>query len=221
MYELNKWQKLIVSQPTERQWAFLEKCREPKSEVMFGYGAGAGATTALLLAALDGCETGGYYGLLLRRRYRDMVQSHGIADRLAKALHGQSGASFNKSRMEWTFTGDNGTAHLLLGQIEKPGAACYYIGIELSFLGFDHLQQFDQSDYLTLRSRLRLGDSITAATAVVSRDEKAAWIPSHFAMQSVATMRDNPHLDSEEYKKSLLNLHPEQWRALTYGEWYK
>lgn len=219
MYELNQWQKLIATEPTPRQWEFLERCRQPTSEVMFGYGAGAGATTAMLLAALDECTTDGYCGLLLKKRYRDIIQLGGIADRLANALSVNASASFNRSRMEWTFSGEQSTSHLLLGSIEKPSDVRNYYGLELSFLGFDHLQQFDKANYDILRSRLRVGSSVTAATAVMSRAENAEWIPAYFAERVVSTMHDNPHLDVAQYKRSLINLDPVTAHALANGDW--
>lgn len=220
MYELNEWQKLIAPEPNARQWEYLQKCRQPRSEVMFGYGSGGGGTTALLLASLDGCMTDGHVGLLMNRSRMGLYQPGGMVNRLSASLAGKHGVSYQCSNRSWTFSGTFGTSHLYLGHVQEPNDIYNYFAMELSFLGFDHLEQFTESDYRILRSRIRgEGTGATACNAVVSRDENAAWIPKHFAGQVPATMEDNPHLDSDDYKRNLLNLDPADYHVLVHGEW--
>jgi hypothetical protein len=223
--------------PTERQKLFLD-CQH--REAFYGGAAGGGKSSALLMAALRHVDVPNYSAILFRRTYADLSKPGALMDRAHEWLQG-SGAVWNEQRKQWRFPSG---AVLAFGYLENEKDKFRYQGAEFQFVGFDEASQFPESAYLYLFSRLRRLKSaqnvpirMRAASnpgGVGAHWVKARFIPDGFnptlARESKvfekegrafvpAQLRDNPHLDREEYELSLQNLDDVTRAQLLEGDW--
>lgn len=215
--------EFIPHAPTARQAAFLLLDHE---EAMFGGAAGGGKSDALLMAALQYVDVPGYAALLLRRSYTDLSLPGALMDRAQQWLAGTS-ARWNGTEKRWTFPSG---ASMTFGYLEHEGDEYRYQGPEFQFVGFDELTQFTEPQYRYLFSRLRrlassdvpirmrsasnpggLGHEWVRARFIDSRAPGRLFVPSKLV--------DNPHLDREEYVRSLNHLDPVTRRQLLEGDW--
>ncbi len=224
MEETKSTRTYIPHTPTPRQAEFLAlDCLE----AFYGGAAGGGKSDALLMAALRYVDAPGYAAILFRRTYQDLALPGALMDRASHWLAG-SDASWNGTTRTWTFPGG---ATLSFGYLAHEQDKFRYQGAEFQFVGFDELTQFSESAYRYLFSRLRR----LAGSAVPLRMRGAsnpgglghAWVKQRFLVEGQAAGRpfiparlsDNPHLDREEYEKSLLLLDPTTRQQLLDGDW--
>ena len=116
--------------------------------------------------------------------------------------------------------------------LRVEGASHYisYGGIVSRNCGFDELTQFPEDDYRYLFSRLRRPQGSPVPLRMRSASNPGnighEWVYRRFVGGQGTTrgyipakLRDNPHLDREEYEKSLAELDPITRRQLLDGEW--
>jgi predicted phage terminase large subunit-like protein len=194
---------------------------------MFGGAAGGGKSDALLMAALQYAHVPGYAALLFRRSYPDLALPGAIMDRAGDWLRGTD-ARWKDQDKTWMFPSG---ATVTFGYLQYENDKYRYQGAEFQFVGFDELTQFSDTQYRFLLSRLRR----LAGAAVPIRARCAsnpggighAWVKARFVDPDTSTGRrfiparleDNPHLDAEEYERSLAELDPVTRRQLRMGDW--
>lgn len=214
----------IPHMPTEKQAIFLTL---PAEESMFGGAAGGGKSDALLMAALQYVTEPNYAALLLRRTYADLALPGALMDRAHEWLRGTD-ARWNENTKTWTFPSG---ATLTFGYLEHENTKYRYQGSEFQFVGFDELTQFTEPMYTYLFSRLRrlktsnipirmraasnpggIGHEWVYERFIVTADRlKRAFVP--------ARLTENPHLDQQEYIRSLSELDPITRTQLLSGLW--
>lgn len=122
-------------------------------------------------------------------------------------------------------------ARLTFGYLEHENDKYRYQSAEFQFVGFDELTQFTETQYQYLFSRLRRlkGSNIPIRMRSASNPGGVGhnWVEQRFIIEGrqkgrifiPARLEDNPHLDIEEYDRSLQNLDPVTREQLRRGNW--
>lgn len=203
---------------TPRQREFLElRCRES----FYGGAAGGGKSTALLMGALQYAYLPGFSALILRRDIRRLRLSGGLIPKSHEWLLGR-GAKWNDQRTMWTFP-HQPPATITFGYLLSPLDRFRYGSSEYQYVAFDELTEFDEEDYVFLFSRLRSTRDKSAPLRICGAGNPGGpghlWVKNRFVDRGrcsaanepafvFARIADNPHLDAQEYRQSLLNLPP-------------
>ncbi len=195
-------------------------------EVLFGGAAGGGKSQAALMAALQYVDVPGYAALILRRTYADLSLPGAIMDRAHDWLRGTD-ARWNDRDKTYHFPSG---ATLTFGYLEHENDKYRYQGSELTYICFDELTQFSETQYQYMFSRLR-----RLATSEVPLRMRAAsnpggvghgWVYRRFFVEQAegrrfipARLEDNPYLDAAAYRESLAELDPITRAQLLDGLW--
>ncbi|WP_202921435.1 terminase large subunit domain-containing protein [Anatilimnocola aggregata] len=234
----------IPHEPWPKQREFLNlACLE----ALYGGAAGGGKSEALLMAALEYVHVPGYAALILRRDTQRLNLAGGLIPRSHEWLAGK-GATWNGAQKRWSFPTGAGPATLTFGYLRDRHDKYRYGSSEFQFIAFDELTEFPEEDYLFLFSRLRRTKGISAPLRVRSASNPGnighLWVRSRFispaALQAArqpapsdasttfwqqgiayvpARIGDNPALDEQEYRQSLLHLPPLARERLMNGDW--
>jgi predicted phage terminase large subunit-like protein len=215
----------IPHQPTAKQQAFLLL---DQLEAFYGGAAAGGKSEGLLMAALQYVDEPGYNALLLRKTYKDLSLPEALMDRAQQWL-GPTDARWREAIKTWEFPSG---ATLTFGYLAAERDKFSYRSAEFHFIGFDELTGFSESSYRFLFSRLRrkataLGLPIRMRSASNPGDIGHEWVKQRFLIEGPsrgrvfipAKLEDNPHVDRDEYIKSLGELDPVTLRQLLHGDW--
>lgn len=195
--------------------------------MMYGGSAGGGKSLALLVAALQYVEVPGYSALLLRRSFADLNLPKALIP-LSHLFLQETDAKWDGQKYRWTFPSG---ATLSFGYLATDVDKYRYQGAEFSFIGFDELTQFTESQYSYLRSRLRKPASLKVPLRMRSASNPGGvghiWVKSRFIDPKTrgnrvfvpARLEDNPHLDKQSYEESLNELDPITRKQLRHGDW--
>lgn len=209
--------------PTPRQGAFLAF---PTLEVGYGGAAGGGKSVALLMAALQYVGVPGYNALLIRRTFADLNLPDALIPLSHQWLAGTD-ARWNGQDHKWTFPSG---ATLTFGYCESANDVYRYQGAALAYVGWDELTQFPEAPYRYLFSRLRKRADLPVPLRVRAGFNPGGighdWVRARFIDGQTADRRfvpakleDNPHLDREEYERSLDLLDPVTKAQLRHADW--
>lgn len=119
----------------------------------YGGAAGAGKSHCLLGAFLKYCHHPETRGVILRRTTKQISNPGGLFDNainLYKKV--DPGLKIKSRELEIIFSSG---AKLKFGYLDKPKDKYEFQGAELSFIGFDEIQQLDEDNVIYLLSRLR------------------------------------------------------------------
>lgn len=210
--------------PTPKQEEFLElDCLE----ALFGGAAGGGKSDALLMGALQHVDKPGYSALVLRRTYADLALSGAIMDRSKEWLYG-TGAKWNQQEKTWTFPSG---ARITFGYLDTERDKYRYQSSEFQYVAFDELTQFPENSYRYLLSRVRrpAGSNIPLRARSASNPGGVGhrWVFERFVEDErrgnclfvSSLLSDNPHIDIEQYRKSLAQLDETTRQQLELGYW--
>ena len=200
-------------------------------EILYGGAAGGGKTDWELMAALQYVDVPGYSALCVRRTFAQLSKSDGLIPRSHEWLGGTD-AEWSAKDSRWTFQSG---ARLEFGHVQHEIDKYNYQGAAYQFIGFDELTQFTESIYRYLLSRLRRpSDPSNPLSQVPLRVRSGSnpggvghdWVKSRFITDRKpgraflpAKLKDNPHLDTAEYTKSLMLLDPITRAQLLEGDW--
>jgi predicted phage terminase large subunit-like protein len=196
-------------------------------ECLFGGAAGGGKSSALLMGALQWINTPGYAALLLRRTYTDLSLPGALMDRSFAWLKGTA-AKWSDKDKTWHFPSG---ATLTFGYLESDSDKYRYQSSEYQFIGFDEVTQFEESQYIYLFSRLRRLQGFAVPLRMRAASNPGGpghrFIKQRFLIEGPeagrlfipSRLEDNPHLDRQEYTRSLMELDPFTRSQLLTGDW--
>lgn len=232
---MERYSKYIPHHPTDKQQEFLDlDC----DEALYGGAAGGGKSDVLLSWILEGAETPGYRGLLLRRTFPELEST--FISRSQDWLAGTD-AVYNDSKHQWKFPSG---AVVQFGHIQNEKDKYKYQGREYHRIAFDELTHFTKTQYTYLMSRLRrvIGFPIKPAVRAGTNPggEGHFWVKERFLTQQIleevlestrgvyyhegrafvpSRIADNPYIDEDEYMAKLSNLSPVERVRLAKGDW--
>lgn len=208
--------------PTDQQLKFLElECLD----ALFGGAAGGGKSEALLMAALQFAEVPGYAALIVRRNLTDLKLPGGLLDRANDWLKGK--AHYNAQEHRWRFKSGS---TLQFGYADKEGDEQRYHGAEFQICALDEAVQFTEKQIKFFFERIRKKVEIPVPLRVrlgttpggVSHEflKKRYIDPGTPGKVFIpAKLRDNPHLDEEQYIESLAEVDPLRRAQMLDGDW--
>jgi len=220
----------IRSNPTPKQLDFL---LEPERESLYGGAAGGGKSEALLMIALQYIDVPGHAAMIFRRTYRDLALPGAMMDRAHEWL-GPTSAHWSDTDKRWTFPSG---ATLSFGYLDGPRDHFRYQGAELQTICFDELTQLREEQYTYMFSRLRrLQDSDVPLRVRSSSNPGGVghdWVARRFGLGEygtnapmstvrpfhAASLDDNPYLDRDSYRETLMTLDPVTREQLLNGDW--
>lgn len=123
----------------------------PAWEALFGGAAGPGKTDCLVMEALRQVDNPRYNAILLRRVFPSLEAADGM---IARSLrwYPSLGGDYNFAKHFWTFPSG---ARIYFGQIQHESSKFLYQGTQFSFIGFDELTEFTETQYTYMFTRLR------------------------------------------------------------------
>lgn len=223
--------------PWPRQQEFLDlECLE----AFYGGAAGPGKSDAVLMGALQYVHVPRYSALILRKDYQRLSLSGGLIPRSHEWFSGK-GPVWNGQDKRWTFPSG---ATIQFGYLDTAMDKYRYQSSEYQYIAFDESSEFREDDYKFMFSRLRRTQDIDAplrmrcasnpggeghewhlsrfisdeALAALSRGEQGIYFKGDCAFVP-ALIRDNPAIDEQEYRQSLIHLDPLTRERLMNGDW--
>ena len=168
-----------------------------------------------------------YSALILRKTFVDLNQPEGILNRAQEWLMDKPGVIWQAQHNRFVF--ESG-AILQFGHCNAPRDHYKYRGGKYNLVCWDELTDFPEDQYTFLFSRQRRpqGSSLPLLTVAASNPGGTghAWVRERFIRTSqpgrlfiAASYHDNPHLDRDEYGKTLDNLLPVERARIKYGDW--
>lgn len=219
----NKWIPKS-HRPSNKQAEFLGlTCRE----ALYGGAAGGGKSEALLMGALQFVDVPGYGAILLRRTYQDLSLPEALKDRAMQWLAGTD-ARWSGGTHTWTFPS---TARICFGYLETDMDKFRYQSAAFQYIGFDELTQFPEPHYRYMFSRLRRLEKSMVPLRMRSASNPGNighdWVKQRFMEEGPrygrvfipAKLADNPHVDQEAYRRSLMQLDPITRKQYLEGDW--
>ncbi len=227
-----RWNKyaFIKESPTPKQAAFLLlNC----FEAFLGGAAGPGKSSGLLMASAQYVDVPNYAALLLRSTYRDLALPGAIMDR-GKDWWMNTDAHWSEQDKTWTFPSG---ARIVFGHLQSPNDHYNYDSSEFQFIGADEASKMRWFQLQYLMSRIRRTPSLPDWLPLRFRTASNPGGPSHIAIKEryidpwqrgeklidrifiPAKLKDNPHLNVEEYTKTLERLDPITRARLLDGDW--
>lgn len=178
------------------------------------------------MAALKYVDVPGYAAILFRRTFADLSLPGALMDRAREWL-ANTAAKWNEQEHTWHFPSG---ASITFGYLETENHKYRYQSAEFAFVGFDELTQFTETQYVYLFSRLRrlAGSDVPLRMRAASNPGGVGheWVRTRFIDAKEpgrvfvsAKLADNPYLDQEEYRASLMNLDPVTREQLLAGNW--
>ncbi|MBW2991992.1 phage terminase large subunit [Candidatus Woesearchaeota archaeon] len=224
-----KLTKYIPVKLTSKQEAFLWlTCRN----AFYGGAAGGGKTIALLAAALQYVDIPGYNAILIRDTYSNLSKPDSLMDVADKWLI-DTDAVWHGDDKKWTFPSG---ATLSFGYLDGPRDHFNYQSAQYQFVGIDEIVNIreNQATYMHSRTRKLEGSQIPLRFRCASNpptEEQVArgqWVKTKYVDPKTrdprvvfipSKMEDNPHLNVDDYKKSLAFLDPVTRQQLEDGDW--
>lgn len=173
------------------------------------------------------CDMPGYAALIIRRTLADLEKPGALISKSHEWLR-DTAAKWYDRKKTWIFPSG---ATLSFGYLEGPNDRFNYKGAELQMIGIDECTDIEEVDYRYMFSRLRrLKDveiPIRMRCASNPGGKSHDFFKQRFFVEGKAAgrvfipakLKDNPHLDEQEYIKSLDELDPITKAQLLAGDW--
>lgn len=199
-----KLTRYIPHTPTPPQAAFLSI---DTKEALYGGAAGGGKSEALLMGALQYADDPACNAILFRRTYGELSLPGALLDRSHQWLQGTD-AHWNGNEYQWTFPSG---ATINFGYLQNEVDKYRYQSADFTYIAFDELTAFQESQYTYLFSRLRRGEDVTIPLRMRGATNPGGvgheWVLQRFMVEGPgagrvfvpARLADNPHLDQEAF----------------------
>lgn len=197
-----------------------------KLEVLFGGAAGAGKSTALLMAATQYLHVPSYRAIIFRKHFTDLTLPGALMDQADKWFWGQPGVTWSARNRTWTFPSG---ATLKFSYMYKPHDHLRFASHKFHFVGFDHLEVIKEAHYRYMMSRLkddgikhiplRIWSTANPSNSWVRRRFLEEEAPSRLFISS--NLLDNYNIDPEPFVHAISKLPEWEKRRLLHGSWYE
>jgi predicted phage terminase large subunit-like protein len=195
-------------------------------EAFYGGAGGGGKSSALLAGAAQYVETPGYAALVLRKTFPDLSQPGALID-VSKDWWGNTNARWIEAEHTWRFPAGSS---IKFGHMETEDAKRNYLSSEYQYVGYDELTSFSETQYRYLFTRQRRKVTIPVPLRMRSASNPGGpghdWVRSRFVLPGdpsrpfvPASLYDNPHLNRDEYRDSLLLVDPIVRAQMLEGNW--
>lgn len=173
-----------------------------------------------------------FNGVYFRRRYPELEAS--VIPRSREWLAG-TGARYDQQQRLWTFPSGG---RLKFAHLETEGDKLSHNSAEYTTVTFDELTQFSEGQYTYLFSRNRRTVAGRVPLWVLAGSNPGGpghdWVNARFGCEKAhgrphraaasrlflpSLLQDNPHLDREEYERTLAELDPVTKAQLLSGDW--
>ncbi|GAG04852.1 unnamed protein product, partial [marine sediment metagenome] len=191
--------------------------------------AGGGKSDALFMGAIMFCHLPGYSAIVFRQTLQDHILPEGLIPRSKEWLMKVLGKkAWNGSSNTWTFPSG---ATITFGYIKAADDHYRYQSSAYQYIGFDEVPQFRESQFRYLFSRLRRLETqkdipLRIRGAGNPDGPYVQWVKQRYVDLKTAIapfipakIDDNPGLDKETYKNSLMYLDPVTRARLMDGDW--
>lgn len=210
-------------------------------DAFYGGAAGGGKSDALLMAALQYVDVPGYAALLIRDTFANLVMPGALMDRAEDWLS-PTNAKWDGASKSWFFPTyerlrsgkrvEARPASITFGYLEKANDHLKYKSAEFQFIGLDEATDLRWKQIIYLFSRLRklkghdvpLRFRLASNPGGISHNEiRNKYVDPKTRKKGVAFipagLKDNEHLDIDEYRDSLSNLDMVTRQQLEDGDW--
>ena len=197
-------------------------------DLFYGGSAGGGKSEYHLMAASQFAGHPDSRALILRKTYRDLTRPGALLDRAKEWWEYRDGVTYRPSEMRFTF--ESG-ASIEFGHLKDSTAHYQYDGGEYTYIGIDEARQIPQNQIDFLRIRLRakkncpvpLQFRLTSNPGGLSHNYlKHRYVDAPNTTDRVflpAGLKDNPHLDEEQYREQFEALTPVERAQMLEGDW--
>lgn len=155
------------------QYDFLST---PAQWAIYGGSAGSGKSFALTLDPLRHCQgptaVSSFRGAIFRRTYPMISSPGGLLDE-CRRNYDQFNAIYNHTSAQWRFPSG---AKVNLSSLQFQKDLQNYQGSQLSFVGFDEITQFEQSQVLFLWGRVRSVSGIKGTLRATCNPDRDSWL---------------------------------------------
>lgn len=151
-------------------------------EALFGGAVGGGKTETLLRWLEEGVVTPGFSGLFLRRTHAQVEGSATAPIERSRRFFMPHGGIYNASKHWWTFP--NG-ASVRFGHMQHEKDKFNYDGHEFHRICFDQIEQFSETQYQYMFSRLRrtIDYPIRCGVRSAANPHGGSWVKRRFVTQ--------------------------------------
>ena len=221
--------KYVPFDPTPKQSAFL--LMNNRKEILYGGAAGGGKSVAQLMAALQFVDIPGYSAILFRKTYADLSLPGALIDMSKSWLMPfveTKEVKWSEKEKQYVFPS---SATLNFGYLESANDCYRYQGAEFQYIGMDEVTHIDPANYRYLFSRLRKPKTLNVPLRFRATANPGGQFGEYYHQRFFiegeennrifigAGLDDNPYLDAEEYKQSLMELDPVTREQLLNGNW--
>lgn len=141
---------------------------------IYGGAAGGGKTYALLMEPLRYMLTRGYRAVIFRKNYTQITASGGLWDESLEMYSGIPGAvSFRTPKFRWSFSKRGVVFFDYLGRDED---VLRWQGAQITFIGFDELTHFSESQFFYMLSRNRSVCGVEPYVRATCNPDADSWV---------------------------------------------
>lgn len=139
---------------------------------IYGGAAGGGKTFALLLEPTRHYKVPGFRASIFRNTFTQITMQGGMWD-ISQEIYPHLGAKSNESKYSWSFPSG---AKVSFSYLNREADKIKYLGAQITFLGFDQLEQFSEGSFFYLIGRTRSMSNVTPYVRATCNPDPDSWL---------------------------------------------